>query len=212
MKIMKTLLAVILLSVSIFPLAAEAKTNFKDVTQDFWAKEDINFLAERKIIFGYSNGDFGVGDHIRRSDAAVMIVRALAIDTKNRPNPKFKDVTPSSYAYDAIAAVTDEEIFYGNNGEFKPSDTLTRAEMAAILTRAFQLTGKGEKVSFKDVPQTAWHYASVQALVAHGVTFGYSDNTFRPTDRITRAQFSAFLTRAIKQMPQEQSLKVVKIY
>ncbi|MBB6445151.1 S-layer homology domain-containing protein [Bacillus benzoevorans] len=212
MRIMKVLLAVILFSASLFPLAAEAKTNFKDVTQDFWAKEDIDFLAENKIIFGYNNGNFGVGDNIRRSDAAMMIVRALGIETKNRPNPKFKDVNSKSYGYDVIAAVTDEKIFFGNNGEFKPNSTLTRAEMAAILTRAFQLTGKGVNVPFEDVPNNAWHYESVQALLANEITFGYADNTFRPADPITRAQFSAFLARAMKQMPQEEKLEVVKIY
>lgn len=212
MRMMKVLLAMILLTVSIFPLAAEAKTDFKDVTQDYWAKKDIDFLAESKIIFGYSNGYFGVGDNIRRSDAAMMIVRALGIETKNRPNPKFKDVNTTSYGYDVIAAVTDEGIFLGNNGEFKPNNTLTRAEMAAILTRAFQLTGKGAKVSFTDVPNNAWHYASVQALLANEITFGYTDNTFRPTGYITRAQFSAFLARAMNQTPQEEKLEVVKIY
>lgn len=213
MKRIKTLLVVFLLSIIIFPLSSEAKTKFKDVPDDYWAKEEIQFLAEKEIIFGYKNGNFGVDDPIRRADAATMLVRALGLDTKNRPEPHFKDVAVGSHAYKYIAAAVDEKIFEGNNGEFQPNAPLTRAQMAAVLTRAFQLSDSGPKASFKDVRRSDWHYDFVQALYANEITFGYTDNTFRPYENITRAQFSAFLARVLKQTEKkEEKLEVVTIY
>lgn len=207
MKIGKILLAVILFSTGLFPLATEAKTDFKDVKRSYWAKDYIYSLADKEIIFGYTNGNFGIEDHIRRVDAATMIVRALKIDTKNRPNPQFKDIDSNSYGYEVIAAVTDEGIFSGNDGMFQPNNTLTRAELAAILTRSFKLTTTDVNVSFKDVSNESWNYEYVQALLANEITTGYPDNTFRPNEPITRAQFSAFMARVINQMPVEEDVE-----
>ena len=89
MKIVKLLLAVLLCLTGLFPLVAEAKTDFNDVKQEYWARDYIYFLSDQKVIFGYPNGDFGAEDPIRRVDAATMIVRALDLDTANRPNPNF---------------------------------------------------------------------------------------------------------------------------
>lgn len=171
---------------------------FKDVPNNFWAKNDITFLSEKKIINGYPNGNFGPNDTVRRVDAAAMIVRALDLNTKNRPNPRLNDINPSSYGFDIIATVVDEGIFKGNNGNFKPNATLTRAEMAAIIIRAYNIKKSSANVTFKDVPTNFWGYQDIQTLVAQGITNGYEDKTFKPNKATTRAEFSTFLTRTIK--------------
>ena len=217
MKIVKLLLAVLLCLTGLFPLAAEAKTDFNDVKQDYWARDYIYFLFDQEVIFGYPNGDFGTEDPIRRVDAAAMIVRALDLDTDDRPNPNFTDIDSNSYGYETIAAVTEEGIFSGNGtGMFQSNNTLSRAEMAAIVTRAFELEGKNASVSFKDVSSTAWHYDYIKALVANEITTGYPDQTFRPNQPISRAEFSTFMARVIQQMPteevEEEYLEVIEIY
>ena len=47
----------------------------------------------------------------------------------------------TSYGFDAIARVTAEGIFSGNNGYFYPDQSLTRAQMAKVLVQAIGLTG-----------------------------------------------------------------------
>ena len=88
--------------------------------------------------------------------------------------------------------------FNGNNGYFYPNKTLTRAEMAAIINRAFQLEENNTKVSFKDISTKHWAYKDIQALVGNKITTGYKDNTFRPNQSITRAEFSAFMARVLR--------------
>ena len=144
------ILMIIIFLINSFSLTftATAKTKFKDLPTDYWATEDIEYLAGEGIINGYSNGKFGPNDTIKRIDAARMIVRALDLDTKNRPDPMLKDIKKGTNGYDIVSVVVDEEIFQGNNGYFYPNQTLTRAQMAAVVNRAFQLEASKVKVSF----------------------------------------------------------------
>lgn len=174
-----------------------AKQVFKDVGNNHSAKAEIEYLATESIISGYPNGNFGINDNITRLQASAMIVRALKLDTNNRPNPNLKDVTPNSNGYGIISTVVAEGIMTGNtHGEFKPSDKLTRAQMAAILVRAFKLQGE-TAYSFKDVSYNHWASPSIRILMQNGVTTGYSDNTFKPNNPITRAHFAVFLARVL---------------
>ena len=50
--------------------------------------------------------------------------------------------------------------------------------------------------SFSDVPRTHGFYSAIMDCAAKGITSGYSDGTFRPTNPVTRAQFCVMLSRA----------------
>ena len=110
------ILVVFLVGPFFLDLTATAKTNFKDVPTKHWANEDVTYLFEKKIINGYSNEIFGPDDSIKRVDAARMIVRALDLDTSNRPIPNLKDITTKSDGYDDIATVIDEAFLMGMMG------------------------------------------------------------------------------------------------
>jgi hypothetical protein len=51
--------------------------------------------------------------------------------------------------------------------------------------------------SFPDVSTGYWAFQEIEALVAAGITTGFPDGTFRPTDPVTRAQMATFLARAL---------------
>ncbi|MFE8696435.1 S-layer homology domain-containing protein [Cytobacillus sp. FJAT-53684] len=201
----------------LFGLTIQAAT-FKDIPNNFWAKSEIDYLFGKNIISGYPNGNFGPNDNVKRIDAAAMVVKALNLNTTNRPNPQFKDISRSTVGFDVIATVVDEGIFTGTDGSFYPNKTLTRAEMAAIINRAFKLEKKSTKVTFKDVNSKFWGYLDIQNLVGHKITEGFPNNTFQPSNPTTRAQFSVFLTRALKGKegntgtPDKDSFEVIGIY
>ncbi|MEK5230760.1 S-layer homology domain-containing protein [Lysinibacillus sp. FSL K6-0232] len=168
---------------------------YTDVAKGHWAFADVQSLYDEALIKGYSNGTFKPEASITRAEAATIIARALNLTTTK--NSSFKDVGKSHYAYSAIAAVEQAGIIKGQAaGKFNPNGQLSRAEMSAILARAYQLTGTSQ-VSFKDVKSTHWAYSNIQALVANDLTSGFPDNTFRPDAQITRAQFASFLNRCL---------------
>ena len=84
------------------------------------------------------------------------------------------------------------------NDRYCPSDLVSRASMAAFLTRAI-----GEDVGsmpyhgyFADVPAGQWYTPYVERLYELGITTGYADHTYRPDRAVSRAEMAAFLARA----------------
>ncbi|MFD2707098.1 S-layer homology domain-containing protein [Salibacterium lacus] len=177
-----------------------ASENFSDVGSDFWAENEITYLAGEGVISGYPNGEFRPGNEVTRSQAALMIAASLNLETGDRPNPGFEDVDESSHAYEAIAAVADEGIINGDDGAFMPNEPLTRGQMAAVLTRAYSLNADGSARDFADIEKDYIFYQDIQALAGSNITTGYAkDNTFRPGESTTRAQFSVFTARAMNE-------------
>lgn len=171
-----------------------AKTNYPDVKGDFWAVKEIDFLSSKGIIKGYANGYFGPNDHVKRSQAAVMISRALNLDLSNVKNPGFDDIPINHHAYKEIAAVVQEGIF-PKERFFNPDQALKRADMARALVNAYDL--KGSYGYIKDVPSNHWAYEYVQALASNEITNIYPDQTYKPNDSVNRAQFSVFFARVL---------------
>lgn len=172
---------------------------FKDINNDFWAKNEIKYLVDRNIINGYTNGMFQPTSNLKRVHAAVLLARALKLPLTDNPEPNFKDIDKNHPYYDVISAVTQYGIITGkqNGTIFDPNGTLTRAQMAAILQRAYKLEGTANS-DFNDVPKTYWAYKEISALKVNEITTGYQvDNTYKPENPVSRAQFSAFLYRTL---------------
>ncbi|MFB5166787.1 S-layer homology domain-containing protein [Parageobacillus toebii] len=57
-----------------FPgIITETKSNFKDVPEDFWAKEEIEFLSSKGVIKGYHDGTFKPNNGVTRAQFAVFL-------------------------------------------------------------------------------------------------------------------------------------------
>ena len=197
MKKFNLLLSMVLVMCMLFQSTAFASTSFKDVGSNHWAKKEIDYLVDLKVITGYSNGTFKPNDNVTNAQVAIMLARALHLDLSNRPNPNFSDVTTKTSGYKEIAAVVDEGIF-PKSVKFGPTQPASRATMARVLVNAFHLKGKNH-VMFSDVKTTYWGYPYITALAANNITNGYSDGSFKPTANVTRAQFSVFMARALNE-------------
>lgn len=185
-----------LLATVLFASTASA-TYYKDVPYTHWAYEDIQFMTKHRIINGYSTGQFKPGETITRKDAAVMMVRALQLEITNAPVP-LKDMRNTTPGYREVQIALKNNWFSTYQGEFKPNSILTRDEMAKALATAFSYQGNGTSV-FTDVQHDHPYYPYIDAILAFEVTEGYKDKTYRPLELVTRAQFSAFLSRVFHQ-------------
>ncbi len=83
------------------------------------------------------------------------------------------------------------------DGTFKPSGTITRAEMSKVLVVAFDIELKNEeaKITFPDVKENAWYAKYVYALVNEGAIKGYEDGTFKPDNEVTLGEIVLMLDR-----------------
>ncbi|MFK2827257.1 S-layer homology domain-containing protein [Bacillus sp. B190/17] len=170
--------------------------SFNDLSTNHRFFKEVDYLATKAIISGYTDGRFGPDEKVTRAAAAAMIGRALKLDGQQRKTP-FKDVNSTNFASGYIAAAVEKKIISGYpDGTFRPNATLTRGQMAILIDRAFQLK-EMSTIRFHDVPSSSSAYQSIYKIVAAGITSGYPDGTFKPNTTMTRAPFSAFLARAL---------------
>jgi hypothetical protein len=72
---------------------------------------------------------------------------------------------------------------------FRPEKALTRGELAALLVKAKGFkTRPSSKSTFKDIDPKTWVSPYVEKAVERKYTEGYPDGTFRPSQKITRAE------------------------
>ncbi|MFZ4451126.1 S-layer homology domain-containing protein [Salibacterium aidingense] len=181
------------------PVQVNTPSAFSDVSNDYWASGSIAYLAERNIVNGYDDGTYRPGNQLKRSQAASMLVRGFDLERGERPNPGFSDVAGDFHAYEDIAAVAEEELMRGDGEEFRPNGDLTRAQMAVILVRAFDLEESDTDHTFNDVDREYWAYDEIETLASYDVARG-SDGDFRPGEAVTRAQFATFMERALEDL------------
>lgn len=172
---------------------------FADVANDYFAYDEIAYLTEEGIIGGYPDGTFRPNDSLTRAQAVTMIARALEWDTSIK-RTNFSDVSSDYYAAGAISYASSHEIINGfPDGTFRPNQSITRAQMSAILGNAFSL-GTSNTGPFRDVNRNTTGYEEINQLYRLGIVSGYDNNTrFQPNNPLTRAQFAIILSRLLNE-------------
>lgn len=126
--------------------------------------------------------------------AAVMLVANMAISAMAaEKTTMFTDVTNNTQYSEAILTLAKLGVIngYDENGTklFKPEGGITRAEFAAIITRAMGIADSVGGVSpFTDVSADHWAVKNIIAATDRGITNGMGDGTFHPDDNVTYEQ------------------------
>ena len=116
------------------------------------------------------------------------------------------DLAGFDWARDAINDLAGKGIITGmGDGRFAPGKNITRADFVLLLTRAFSLTGEGER--FADVPAGAYYSDALSAARFNDIITGIGDNKFNPTGDITREDMMVIVVRALKNMGIELAAK-----
>jgi alpha-tubulin suppressor-like RCC1 family protein len=171
---------------------------FSDVPYGHRNYTHINALVGLGIINGYSDNTFRPNNTLTRAQAAIMIVRAIGLSTEG-VSSNFTDVLPSHAAYKFISAAYQAGIINGySDGTFRPNANVTRAQIAIMVQRAFNVQASGIVVSFTDVPEGYAPKKFIEILASQKIVNGYSDGTFKPLNNVTRAQFSTMIYNAIQ--------------
>jgi len=195
MKLLKFIVVAALTLTLFIPTSTQASV-FPDVSSNHWAYQSINKLSNSKIINGYSNGYFGPDKQVTREQAAKILARALKLPLESTYKTSFQDVPTTHGSYKEIRALTEKGIF-SNATKFNPDAPLTRAQMAKVLVESYQMKmDDNHQISFKDVPKNDWH-PYITTLAEVRISQGVTWDTFNPYGKVTRAQLSAFVDRAM---------------
>jgi parallel beta-helix repeat protein len=115
------------------------------------------------------------------------------------PTPgAFKDVPSNFWAKGFIDTLAAQGVISGSgDGNFKPNASITRAEFAAIINKAFAPAPINPAKDFVDVAKGKWYYDAIQTASRGGFMAGYKDNTFKPELNIPRVQIVVAIANGV---------------
>ncbi len=121
---------------------------------------------------------------------------------QNARRYSFNDIQ-NHWAIACIEGIGSEALMKGYpNGSFRPNGTMTRAEFAAVMVKAFPNAPKvREAANFSDVPSDFWGKGAIAAAYERGFLTGYPDNIFQPNQAISRAQAIVVMAKAQRLLP-----------
>ena len=113
------------------------------------------------------------------------------------PSSSLTDIS-GHWAAEFIQVLFDQGIISGfPDRTFKPNVTMTRAQYAALVVKAFNPHAKRDATTFKDVPESYWAFAQIQQAYRGGFISGIPDKTFRPNQNVQRVQVIASLVTGL---------------
>lgn len=159
----------------------------------------LNLVDHLAYMKGYPDLTFGPDRNMTRAEVTMMFARLL----KDRPEANkvyampYSDVTKADwYAY-AVSYMTENKLIMGYpDGTFKPNSPISRAEFAAIASRFDQLK-TGLSLPFNDVGADHWAYDVIASAADKGWVNGYPDGSFKPENKITRAEVVSTTNRML---------------
>lgn len=148
---------------------------------------------------------------ITRAEVATIFARLFADyneDNLISTDTNFKDVLETEWFAKYISRCEDENIIFGYEGYFRPSENITRAEFAAICVRFFENRSESaispKDIAFTDFDSSHWAYDTIKKAYANGYVAGYPDGTLRADNTITRAEAVTIVNRMLERVPDKE--------
>lgn len=156
-------------------------------------------------IMGYPDGTVQPEGEITRAEACTIFFRLLTDSSRDYYFSKtndYTDVNAGDWFNNAISTLSNAGIVTGyNDGTFRPNQPITRGEMAKIIANFANLS-KGGK-TFSDL-YGHWSKTYVELAAGNGWIAGYPDGSFRPDQKITRAETVTMINRVLERVPAKE--------
>ncbi|QHW33858.1 hypothetical protein GZH47_25710 [Paenibacillus rhizovicinus] len=181
--------------------------SFSDI-KTHWAYNEIMELAAANIVAGFEDGTFKPSGKVTREQFLKMLVELRKLPHASADVP-FKDVDPKRWSAPYIAAGLSNGILLLADfpDGFKPSQPITRYEMAVWIVRALQLPPQTEENllgQLKDQASLKLNRDLIEAALQSGIIQGYPDGNFKGGNNSTRAEAAVMLVRALHYSPGQQ--------
>lgn len=109
---------------------------------------------------------------------------------------KFKDISPTSWYYEAVKYVVEAGLMKGTSSTtFEPNTSMSRAMFVTVLYRLAGEPSVSANSKFTDVVSNSWYEDAVIWGTTNGVVKGIGGNKFDPNTSVSREQMAAFMYR-----------------
>ena len=172
----------------------------------------LNTNDHYSYLIGYSDGTVRPNGKITRAEVATIFFRLLDDDTRAKywsSENNFSDVSADKWYNNAVSTLSRMGVIGGYaDGTFRPDAPISRAEFAKIAVSFTQNNGSAMYNYFTDVKTTDWFAPYVTAAKDAGLIEGYSDGSFKPESKITRAEACAIVNRTLGRKPSKAHMKI----
>lgn len=167
-------------------------------TEGHWAEAAVNkWSQEYGVLQGYDDGSFRPDGSITRGAFAGILDRFLQFQAA-APAGTFSDTLGNRWE-DSILKLNAAGVYLGSEGKALPGDSITRQQAMTMVARAFQLGGADAALPYHDEAQVAGYARPyIAELTARGWITDALDNSFRPTEPLTRAELVNLLNNMIQ--------------
>lgn len=183
-----------------------------NVSKSIIAAACLNTKDHYSYLIGYSDGTVRPNGRITRAEVATIFFRLLTDDARQRnwsSENNFSDVSADKWYNNAVSTLCHMGVLGGySDGTFRPNAPITRAEFAKIAVSFSQANGSAVYSYFTDVKTTDWFAPYVTAAKDSSLIEGYSDGSFKPENRITRAEACAIVNRVLGRKPSKNHMKI----
>lgn len=172
---------------------------FADVAKGSWYYEGVRYAYENGLMSGTGEGTFSPDLPTGRGMLVTILYRLAGSPAAG--SASFADVAKGQWYADGVAWASANGVVSGYpDGSFRPNDTITREQMAAILYQYARIQGKlddsrADLSIFSDLDSlSAYAKEPMSWAVAQGLFSGVSADTLAPGGSTTRAQAAVILT------------------
>lgn len=161
---------------------------------------------------GYEDKTIRAEGNLSREEASMVFYRLLDKDYRAKIETKehnFKDIENGRWSEEAIATLSKAGMIKGyEDGNFKPEEKITRAEISAMISKLTET--KVMDTKFKDAVEH-WAEEYINSAQKQGWINGYEDGSFRPDDKIKRSEFAKIINTLLeRKVEKENILKGIK--
>jgi len=164
-----------------------------------WAEKYMTELSSMEILEGFIDKTMKPNNVITRSEFIAMIVRVMGLEDDSKKHSDYIDIPVTHWAYPYVNIGKAHGLLdYFNEKNFYPNKTITREEMAIIISAALPADFEVDKpVSFTDIKSGYPNKASIDKVSSAGIINGMPDGSFSPKGSSSRAEAAAMIYRFI---------------
>lgn len=187
----------------------------EDVTKNYAIKYVNGTLTMLEVLNKEDHFNYIIGTpeglslptaNVTRAEVATIFFRLMTDDARAKFDSldnNFSDVAKGKWYNRAISTLAKAGIIKGDPaGTYRPGDPITRAEMAAIIARFGDFKEGGK--TFNDI-SGHWAQKYIELAASNGWINGNPDGTFKPNNKITRAETVAMINRVLDRQTKDVS-------
>lgn len=171
---------------------------------------DLNITDHFAYVIGYPDGTVRPDGNVTRAEVATIFFRMLKDDAREKywkTDNRYSDVKSTDWYNNAISTLSNMGIIDGYpDGTFRPNAGITRAEFAKIAVSFFKDNVRetiGDR--FSDI-HGKWYTEYVNLANELAIVNGYPDGTFRPDNKIIRAESMTIVNNTLRRTPCKEGL------